>query len=396
MNAALDPEAVRSSDAQSNSSGFSQVDHSPTSLRIRAGHVQVFAGPQGGPGRTADDPSISSFRLRTAGQPGFHVTGRASQRRSRDLSSDHPHTRLSLEIEDSPLTGCLTSHLSWSLTLNPQVSDRIREYRPRLPGDQWAPVAGLVRATVTAAAPANCGEARRMLYAVGRLAVWAEQGGLMRDPAFWLRHEIINSFIATGRVGPDDSIRKFRSCLRRVSKAVRWINDEPLLPRTQLSCTVPPYHMRELSKLRAWAERLPDRAKLDGLALLALGAGCGLAPSETTMMRGTDVDVSSGVPVLDEKALGRLVACHADWAETLTELAKLAGCFHLFRPQRAQEPPATLVSSWIDRHSLDVGLPRLSADRLQATWLAGLLARGVSPTVIATAAGMASTAPVKG
>lgn len=232
-----------------------------------------------------------------------------------------------------------------------------------------------------------------MLYAVGRLAVWAEQGGLMRDPALWLRHEIINAFIATGPVGPDGNIRKFRSCLRQVSKAAIWVaNGEPPLPRVSLSCTPPPYHVGELSKLRSWAEHLPDRAQLDGLALLALGAGCGLAPSETLRMRGTDVDVTSGVPVLDERALGRLVVCHADWAETLTELAKLAGSFYLFQPQRDHEAPATLISSWIDRHSLDESLPRLSACRLQATWLAGLLAQGISPTVIATAAGTASAA----
>ncbi|MEV7493803.1 MULTISPECIES: hypothetical protein [unclassified Streptomyces] len=348
LNAELHTESGHSTEVRSDSPRRSQADHASASLRSRSEHAQVLTA--------------------TA-------------------------TCLSLEIEDSPLTGCLTSRFSWSLTLSPQVSDKIRAYRPRLPCAQWAPVAGLVRATVAAAAPANCAQARRMLYAVGRLAVWAEQVRLVRDPALWLRHEIINAFIATGHVGPDDNIRRFRSCLRHVSKTVIWAaNGVPPLPRAPLSYTAPPYHMGELAKLRAWAEQLPDRAQLDGLALLAMGAGCGLTPSEALTMRGTDVDASSGVPVLDERALGRLVVCHVDWAETLTKLAKLAGSSYMFKPQRDLKRPTTLISSWISCHSLDENLPKLSAHRLQATWLAGLLAQGISPPVIAAAAGMSSAA----
>ncbi|MFG3660176.1 hypothetical protein [Streptomyces sp. NPDC047706] len=57
------------------------------------------------------------------------------------------------------------------MTLNSEISGRIRDYRPRLPHRQWAPVADQVRATVAATAPATCYEVRRLLYAVGRLAV---------------------------------------------------------------------------------------------------------------------------------------------------------------------------------------------------------------------------------
>ncbi|MCH5677624.1 hypothetical protein [Streptomyces gilvus] len=68
------------------------------------------------------------------------------------------------------------------MTLNSEISGRIRDYRPRLPHRRWAPVADQVRATVAATAPATSYEVRRLLYAVGRLAVWADSGGLPRDP----------------------------------------------------------------------------------------------------------------------------------------------------------------------------------------------------------------------
>lgn len=136
LNAELHTESGHSTEVRSDSPRRSQADHASASPRSRSEHAQVLTAT---------------------------VT-------------------CSLEIEDSTLTGCLTTRVSWSLTLSPQVSDSIRAYRPRLPCAQWAPVAGLVRATVTAAAPANCAQARRMLYAVGRLAVWAEQVGLVRDP----------------------------------------------------------------------------------------------------------------------------------------------------------------------------------------------------------------------
>jgi len=69
----------------------------------------------------------------------------------------------------------------------------------------------------------------------------------------------------------------------------------------------PPYEPGELAGLRAWAEHLPGQARRDGLALMALGAGCGLASGELPPVRGLHVDTACGVPVLDEAVVGRLV-----------------------------------------------------------------------------------------
>jgi integrase len=293
-------------------------------------------------------------------------------------------------------TGCLSSHFGWSVTLSPEVSRRIRDYRPRLPRTRWEPVADQVKATVAAAAPATGYEAGHLLHVVGRLAVWADGGGLPRDPGVWLRTETIDAFVLSGCAGKDGStVQTYRSWLRRVREALVWVQRGEA-PPARLSSPrnpQPPYESAELSRLRAWAAHLPGQARLDGLAMMALGAGCGLTPGEIRRVRGSHIRVtSSGVAVLDQDMLGRLVACHTGWGSVLAELSEGAGAGFLFRPGRKVAAAKNLVSSWPKRHRPHAGLPLLSARRLRSTWIVRLLADGISPAVVAKAAGMSSTA----
>ncbi|MFD5477584.1 hypothetical protein [Streptomyces hawaiiensis] len=109
------------------------------------------------------------------------------------------------------------------MTLNSEIASRIRDYRPRLPHQRWTPVADQVRATV-AAAPATCYEARRLLYAVGRLAMWADSGGLPRDPGVWLRTETSDAFVLSGCPGLDGStVQTCRTWLRRTRESLVWV-----------------------------------------------------------------------------------------------------------------------------------------------------------------------------
>ncbi|MDF2260479.1 hypothetical protein P2L57_33655 [Streptomyces ferralitis] len=281
------------------------------------------------------------------------------------------------------------------MTLSPEVSRRIRDYRPRLPPERWTAVADQVRATVAAAAPATRYEATRLLHAVGRLAVWADGRGLPRDPGVWMRSETIDAFVLSGCTGEDGSVQTYRCRLRRVREALVWV-ERGEAPPVRLSSPrnpQPPYEDRELSRLRAWAGHLPGRARLDGLALMALGAGCGLAPGEVARVRGSHIRITpSGVAVLDEIMLGRLVACHAGWEAVLAELSEAAGAGFVFRPGRKTAAAKNLISSWPARHRPHAGLPPLSARRLRSTWIVRLLAEGISPVVIASAAGMTSPA----
>lgn len=156
--------------------------------------------------------------------PGFRIAGKLARRPSAVHASDHADALLSVKIGFNPFTGCLTSRWDWSVTLSPEVSRRIRDYRPRLPRDRWTPVTDQVRATVTAAAPVTCHEAGHLLHVVGRLAVWADSTGMPSDPGLWLRTETIDAFILVGLTGRPGSTRQtFRTWLRRTREALVWV-----------------------------------------------------------------------------------------------------------------------------------------------------------------------------
>ncbi|MFD5477585.1 hypothetical protein [Streptomyces hawaiiensis] len=121
-----------------------------------------------------------------------------------------------------------------------------------------------------------------------------------------------------------------------------------------------------MARLRDWAGHLPGRARLDRLAMMALCSGCGLTFGELRQVRGHHIDSASGVPVLDETLLGRLVACRAGRSRVLTELTEAAGTGYLFRPGRKVAAAKNLVSSWPARHRPPAGLPLLSARRLRS------------------------------
>ncbi|MFJ3254765.1 hypothetical protein ACIPK9_18125 [Streptomyces sp. NPDC086771] len=332
--------------------------------------------------------------------PGFRIAGKVSRRGLAGQTSDHVDALLSVKIAFDVFTGCLSSRFCWSVTLKPEVSSKIRDYRPRLPYRQWAPVAELVRATVAATVPATCYAAEHLLHVIGRIAVWADRSGLPRDPGTWLRTETIDAFILSGCVAVKDStVLTYRTWLRRAREALVWVQrgEAPPARLSSPRTPQPPYGTGELARLRDWANHLPDQARLDGLALMALGAGCGLMPGEVPPMRGSHVRVTSGgVAVLEEKLLGRLVACHSDWEGTLAELAETSGTGFLFRPGRKVTAAKNLVSSWPARHRAHAGLPPLSARRLRSTWIVGRLSEGISPEAVASAAGMASPAGLAG
>lgn len=126
---------------------------------------------------------------------------------------------------------------------------------------------------------------------------------------------------------------------------------------------------------------------------MALTAGCGLAPGELRAVRGTDIRTTRcKVALVQAPWLKRLVACQADWEDTLSELAAIAGDDYLFRPRRKVAAAKNLVSSWPARHRPPAGLPPVSARRLRSTWIVNLPASGITPTLVAESAGMTSLA----
>ncbi|GHJ02614.1 hypothetical protein TPA0906_44790 [Streptomyces olivaceus] len=151
-----------------------------------------------------------------------------------------------------------------SVVLHPLIDHETWTGQGRTGADQ-------VRATVAAAAPATGYEVRRLLYAVGRLAVWADSGGLPRDPGLWLRTEKIDAFVLSGCPGLEGStVRTCRTWLRLTREALVWA-ERGAAPPVRIASPrsqQPPYEKGELARLRDGAGHLPGRARLDGLALM--------------------------------------------------------------------------------------------------------------------------------
>ncbi|MFB7599114.1 hypothetical protein [Streptomyces sp. NPDC056160] len=145
-----------------------------------------------------------------------------------------------------------------------------------------------------------------------------------------------------------------------------------------------------------WARGLPPLSTHGGsaLALLALGAGCGLSRREVLAARGTHVTVlPSETVVVTVPGSDRLVVCRAMWEQVLADRARSAGDGYLFLPQRQTPEPKNGITNWVKRtQGRSTGLPELKLARLRSSWIVELLRQRVPEDVVAAAAGMSSTA----
>nr|WP_235828298.1 hypothetical protein [Actinomadura rubteroloni] len=352
-------------------------------------------------GNVLDSLRGDEFASRTAAQAGqvrlgplIRVAGQIP-RGPKGPSSRHRDVLLSVQVDRSA-DGCLTSHYKWSATLDPETSEKIDGYRPPDAGPEWEQVGDTAQAVVAAVAPMTDYDVELLLHATGKLAVWAMRRGIPCDPEVWLRHETIDEFMLTGC--PDlapGSVRTYRACLRQIRAGLTWAQrgeSEPP-PLRAPRRTTPPYEPGELAALRDWAAHLPRRARLDAQAMLAMAAGCGLAPGELTTVQGPHVQVlKQGTVKIVSPGLQRLVVARAGWEEQLAEAAATAGDHYLFRPGRKTVHSKNLIGSWCHRHNPTGDLPAMSARRLRTTWIVELLSARIDSEVVAKAAGVSTSA----
>ncbi|MFJ9851165.1 hypothetical protein [Streptomyces sp. NPDC101150] len=283
------------------------------------------------------------------------------------------------------------------MILDPDTSRKITHYRPREAPAVWEDVAPLVRSVVTAVATAVPYEVERLLHITASLALWAEGVGLARDPDAWLRNEVIDAYVLSRAAElKSTSVQTYRTWLLRIREALAWSGRGEASPARLHGAASPhtPYSEAELAGLRHWAMHLSGQQRSDALALMALGAGCGLQPREVAASRGCHLLRHGKDEPLLHTGVKREVplAVRADWEDVVDELAQLAGKGHLFRPRRTTTYAKNLVGSWSLLHRPPEALPKVSAGRLRATWIVKLMATGLSHDLIAKAAGLASTA----
>ncbi|MEV0439893.1 hypothetical protein AB0I84_01345 [Streptomyces spectabilis] len=283
------------------------------------------------------------------------------------------------------------------MELDPDTSAKITRYRPKDPPPVWDEVAPAVRSVVAATVSAVPYDVERLLHVTGCLAMWAAVTGLGREPEAWLRNEAIDAFVLS-RAGDIEAstIRTYRTWLLRVRDALVFSERGEAAPARLHARPNPhqPYTPGELAAFRHWAEHLARQQRTDGLALLGLGAGCGLTPKEVAASRGTHLRRLGRDGPLLHTGVERVVplVARAAWGPLLGELADAAGGNYLFRPRRNAAYAKNLIGSWPLLHRPPGHLPGLSAGRLRATWIVELMAARIDHDLIAKAAGLASAA----
>ncbi|WP_327379936.1 MULTISPECIES: hypothetical protein [unclassified Streptomyces] len=278
------------------------------------------------------------------------------------------------------------------------MSSAILGYQPLEKPTEWPLVADGVRMVAAATCDSVPYPVPKVMLALSGLAMYAERVGIARDPLAWLAPEVMTRYLLARTKLEGSSVQTYRSILLRIREALLWLEygQQPTPRMSAKRQRAAPYTPPELARYLMWARTLPPTSTLGGsaLALLALGAGCGLARREVLATRGTDITVlPSEAVVVAVPGSDRLVVCRAMWEEALAARACAAGDGYLFLPQRQVADPKNGVSNWAKRTLKGAsGLPELKLARLRSTWIVELLRQRVPEDVIARAAGMKSTA----
>lgn len=277
------------------------------------------------------------------------------------------------------------------------MSTAVTRYRPKDVPPEWELVADGVRMVALTTSGAMPYSVTKVMLVIGRLAVYSERHATARDPLLWLQQETADRFLIAQTGLKPSTIQTYRAVINRVREALLWLEQrQPLAVKMRARKTrQQPYTPAELARYAMWARTLPATADVgrSALALLALGAGCGLVRREVLSIRGSDIrPLSSGVVAVKVPGSDRLLICRAAWEEVLADLAKQAGEDRLFYPQRVVDEPKNGLTNWAVRVLRNThGLPPLRLARLRSSWITELLRARVPDDVVAAAAGMKST-----
>lgn len=230
-------------------------------------------------------------------------------------------------------------------------------------------VSAWVREVVAAAAPQTAGRAKAWLFAVGRLAAFAESVGGELSPGVWLSDAGIERFIrcATQNVSPATR-RTLRTNLRALARALEQYPEPAAmgLPRERAKAPYSPAQIEGYLRLAA-AQPTPAR-RMRAAALVCLGAGAGIIAGELRHLRGGDVvSRAGGVIVVVSGPRARSVPVLARYHQPLRDAAAFAGDRLIIggrSPGRRNVSDALAAAL-----SGDPSLPRLEPGRLRSTWL---------------------------
>jgi hypothetical protein len=232
-----------------------------------------------------------------------------------------------------------------------------------------------------------------LLKPLGQYLAWRRVMAMSSvEPSDVFRVDDIEQFIQHGCTHLNGRTRAtYRSALLRVGEhCAGW---QVVRPNQGLPIGAgdpqAPYSRDEFAAvLAAVSGRRTAFQRHNGQVLIALGRGAGLAAGDITALAGTDIEVRSREIVVIHVAgpNPRQVPVLARWAEEVGRLGVLAGHHPVFRPDR-MEIKRNDIARFCDR-LVWRDAPRLSVNRLRATWIVEHLEAGTPLHILAAAAGV--------
>jgi hypothetical protein len=280
-----------------------------------------------------------------------------------------------------------------------QTSDVVGSYTPKhVSKHAWSRTSGCVTSAVAQAALSPV-STLRYLSDVASFAVWADDQGLLLEPAALFDLDLIERYIQVGMPDAAESTRATRrAILRRIARrASPSLSQLPVPEPIAYRKVRPPYLPHEVGGfLRLIPTQPTPGRRLTLSAVLALGFGCGLDCRDMGWVRGTDL-------VADEQGAVRVTVCGGSRPRSITALRAYSDLLLALAADRGEH--LLIGGTKLGRHNVtstslarlvtDDHLPRLVVARLRSTWLADHLRRGTPLPVLMPAAGLKSMRPLE-
>jgi hypothetical protein len=292
-------------------------------------------------------------------------------------------------------------------TVSPEVAAEIAAYRPyRVSGAEWARVADVTRALVTAYGPERTG---RQLQGVAghlvRFAVWVASRPTREDPAAPLTQAevsvegLLDEYLRTELAkAPDGSRATKRYVITRALKGMRGVRAAAVIGYQPIR---PPYSPQEVAAfvLQALNQPTPTKRRTFS-AVLALAVGAGLSGSDQRGICPRDVhevDLGDGSTALLIEVHGkraRTAVMSQEFRPLLEDALRLhqeAGLpddapLHGGSPER-RDPTSPVLQNTVVSSGKQVDV---EVARLRSTWLVAAMNASVPLATLMRAAGLQS------
>jgi len=211
-------------------------------------------------------------------------------------------------------------------------------------------------------------QSRPYLSAATTYATWALTQGLSLDDKVLLTDQAINMFCAQqGHRGKD-----LRSSLRRIARSNGTFTLSPG-PRYSKTSLKSPYSPEEIVALLDFADAHSSSHRSVSLkAVVLLGAGCGLSRADLRPITAKSFHHHDDRLFVGVKS--RCVFVLADYVELANEIVSARPEGQLLG-RRGGKDVAANICEWTSNRS---EVPRLSTDRLRATYVVALIESGIT------------------